>query len=50
MTKAAFSLSEELEQPVMLRIVTRLAHSRAADHVEPGETVRAYAYFQPVLP
>ena len=27
-----------------------LAHSRAADHVEPGETVRAYAYFQPVLP
>jgi indolepyruvate ferredoxin oxidoreductase alpha subunit len=27
MTRAAFLLSEELEQPVMLRIVTRLAHS-----------------------
>jgi indolepyruvate ferredoxin oxidoreductase, alpha subunit len=30
MTKAAFSLSEELKVPVLLRIVTRLAHSRAA--------------------
>ncbi len=29
MTRAAFDLSEELELPVMLRITTRLAHSRA---------------------
>ena len=30
MTSAAFELSEALKVPVMLRIVTRLAHSRAA--------------------
>ena len=30
MTSAAFKLSEELRTPVLLRIVTRLAHSRAA--------------------
>lgn len=29
MTRAAFELSEKLELPVMLRITTRLAHSRA---------------------
>lgn len=33
MTAAAFELSEELKVPVMLRIVTRLAHSRAAVEV-----------------
>lgn len=33
----AFNLSEELKVPVMLRIVTRLAHSRAA--VEVGEGI-----------
>ena len=35
----AFRLSEELKTPVMLRIVTRLAHSRAA--VEVGEAITA---------
>ncbi|MCF0198558.1 MAG: indolepyruvate ferredoxin oxidoreductase [Bacteroidaceae bacterium] len=35
LTAAAFDLSEALQVPVMLRIVTRLAHSRAA--VEVGE-------------
>lgn len=30
MMKVAFNLSEELKTPVMMRIVTRLAHSRAA--------------------
>ena len=30
MTRAAFDLSEELSVPVMLRLVTRLSHSRAA--------------------
>lgn len=35
----AFKLSEELKTPVMLRIVTRLAHSRAA--VEVGEPCTA---------
>lgn len=37
----AFRLSEELKSPVMLRIVTRLAHSRAA--VEVGEPCTAAA-------
>ena len=35
MTRCAFDLSEQLRVPVLLRIVTRLAHSRAA--VEVGE-------------
>ena len=35
MTRYAFDLSEQLRVPVLLRIVTRLAHSRAA--VEVGE-------------
>lgn len=37
MTSAAFKLSEELKVPVLLRVVTRLAHSRAA--VEVGEPI-----------
>lgn len=36
MTASAFDLSEKLGVPVLLRVVTRLAHSRAA--VECGET------------
>lgn len=35
MTRAAFEFSEKVQLPVLLRIVTRLAHSRAA--VEPRE-------------
>ncbi len=35
MMASAFDLSEQLQEPVLLRIVTRLAHSRAA--VEVGE-------------
>ena len=35
MMASAFALSEELREPVVLRVVTRLAHSRAA--VEVGE-------------
>jgi len=37
MMRKAFELSEELKEPVLLRIVTRLAHSRAA--VEDGEAI-----------
>lgn len=36
MMAEAFDLSEKLQEPVLLRVVTRLAHSRAA--VELGET------------
>ncbi len=39
MTKLAFDLSEKLETPVLLRITTRLAHSRAG--VETSDTIRA---------
>ncbi len=35
MTKEAFEVSEKFNVPVMIRIVTRLAHSRAV--VKPGE-------------
>ncbi len=35
MTREAFDLSEKLNVPVMLRLVTRLAHSRANIEVEP---------------
>lgn len=34
MMASAFALSEELKEPVLLRIVTRLAHSRAAVEVK----------------
>ena len=34
MMKSAFELSEQLREPVVLRIVTRLAHSRAAVEVK----------------
>lgn len=34
MMSAAFDLSEELKEPVLLRVVTRLAHSRAAVEVK----------------
>lgn len=34
MVQAAFELSENLEEPVLLRVVTRLAHSRAAVEVK----------------
>ena len=37
MVKSAFELSENLREPVVLRVVTRLAHSRAA--VEAGEGI-----------
>lgn len=38
MMQSAFELSESLHEPVVLRIVTRLAHSRAAVEVhEPVE-------------
>ena len=37
MTRAAFRLSEELSVPVMIRLVTRLSHSRAAIKVSEPE-------------
>lgn len=36
MVKSAFELSEQLKEPVVLRVVTRLAHSRAAVEDAPG--------------
>jgi indolepyruvate ferredoxin oxidoreductase alpha subunit len=36
MTRQAFDLSEKFEIPVMIRLVTRLSHSRAA--IQPAET------------
>ncbi|MBL1218635.1 MAG: hypothetical protein D8M59_14220 [Planctomycetes bacterium] len=41
-TRAAFDLSEEFKLPVMVRLVTRLAHSRASVELQPPlETVPA---------
>lgn len=37
MMSSAFELSERLKEPVMLRVVTRLAHSRAAVEVKQAE-------------
>jgi len=34
MTRAAFALSEQFNLPVMIRLVTRLSHSRANVHIE----------------
>jgi indolepyruvate ferredoxin oxidoreductase alpha subunit len=39
-TREAFELSEKVSLPVMLRIVTRLAHSRANVRVNPPEDTR----------
>jgi len=41
LTKSAFALSEELGLPVMIRLVTRLAHSRADVRIEPPTGERA---------
>jgi indolepyruvate ferredoxin oxidoreductase alpha subunit len=35
MTREAFELSEQLKVPVLLRLVTRLAHSRSQVRLEP---------------
>ena len=42
MMKVAFEMSEKLQEPVLLRVVTRLAHSRAA--VEVGEPAAENAF------
>lgn len=46
MARAAFDLSEQFELPVMLRLVTRLAHSRA--NVRPREPRNAASRDRPV--
>jgi len=38
MTREAFELSEKLELPVMIRLVTRLAHSRGNVRIDPPES------------
>ena len=40
MSRAAFELSERFQIPVLLRLVTRLAHSRSAVVTRPGEPER----------
>ncbi len=41
MTRSAFELSEDLGVPVMIRLVTRLAHSRAAVTRKPADAPKA---------
>jgi indolepyruvate ferredoxin oxidoreductase alpha subunit len=43
MTRAAFDLSEDFGLPIMLRLVTRLAHSRASVRVEAPEKTNGEA-------
>ncbi len=43
MSRAAFDLSERFQIPVLLRLVTRLAHSRSAVVTLPGEPERPIA-------
>ncbi|MBO4592985.1 MAG: indolepyruvate ferredoxin oxidoreductase [Bacteroidaceae bacterium] len=43
MMSTAFALSEELKEPVLMRIVTRLAHSRAAVEVQAPKQENAFS-------
>ena len=43
MMEKAFALSEELKEPVLMRVVTRLAHSRAAVEIQEPKAENALA-------